>query len=60
VFWLSEVRFEACEVGLILLCCRCVDGDLSLMVARRVGGSSVKKLVVATEVVLRFGGRDAI
>ena len=37
----------------------CVDGDLSLMVARCVGGGSVKKLVT-TEVVLRFGGGDAI
>ena len=31
-----------------------VDGDLSLMVARRVGGGSVKKLVVVMEVVSRF------
>ena len=38
----------------------CMDGDLSMMVARRVGGDSVKKLVIAVEVVLRFGGRDAI
>jgi len=38
----------------------CVDGDLSLMVARCVGGGSVKKLVVTTEVVLRFGAGDAI
>ena len=37
-----------------------VDKDLSLMVARRVGGGSVKKLVVATEVVSRFGGGYAI
>jgi len=29
----------------------CVDGDLSLTVARRVGGGNVKKLVVATKVV---------
>ena len=38
----------------------CVDGDLSLMVARRVGGGNVKKLVFAMDVVLRFGGGDAI
>jgi len=38
----------------------CVDGDLSLMVARHVGGSSVKKLVVVTEVVSRFRGGDTI
>ena len=38
----------------------CVDGDLSLMVARHVGGGSVKKLVVVTEVVSRFGGGDTI
>ena len=38
----------------------CVDGDLSLMVARRVGGGNVKKLVVATKVVSRFGGGDTI
>jgi len=34
----------------------CVDGDLSLMVERRVGGGSVKKLVIAKVVVSRFGG----
>jgi len=38
----------------------CVDGDLSLMVARRVGGGNMKKLLVATEVVSQFGGGDAI
>jgi len=38
----------------------CVDGDLSLMVARRVGGGSMKKLVIAKEVVSRFGGGDVI
>jgi len=37
-----------------------VDGDLLLMVARRVGGCSVKKLVIAMKVVLRFGGGGAI
>jgi len=34
----------------------CVDGDLSLMVERRVGGGSVKKLIIAKVVVSRFGG----
>jgi len=38
----------------------CVDGDLSLMVVRRVGGGSVKKLVIAKEVVSRFRGGDTI
>ena len=38
----------------------CMDGDLSLMVARRVDGGSVKKLVIAKEVVSQFGGGDAI
>jgi len=38
----------------------CVDGDLSLMVARRVGGGSMKKLVVVMKVVSRFGGGYAI
>ena len=38
----------------------CMDGDLSVMVARPVGGGSVKKLVIAKEVVSRFGGGDAI
>ena len=58
LLWLSEVRFGARKVGIILLCCKCVDGDWSLMVARRVGGGSVKKLAVVTKVVLRFGGGD--
>jgi len=60
LFWLSDVRFGAHEVSIILLCCRCVDEDLSLMVARSVGGGNLKKLVIAMELVLRFGGGDAI
>jgi len=38
----------------------CVDGGLSLMVARHVGGGSMKKLVIAKEVVSWFGGGDTI
>jgi len=37
-----------------------MDGDLSLMVARRVGGDNVKKLVVVAEVVSRFRGGNVI
>ena len=37
-----------------------VDGDLLLMVARRVGGGNVKNFVVVTKAVSRFGGGDAI
>jgi len=37
-----------------------VGGDLSLMMARRVGGSSMKKLVVAMKVGSQFGGGGII
>jgi len=60
VIWGSR---SGCEFAVLQVRGRlvlCVDGDLSLMVARRVGGCSVKKLVVATKVVSWFGGGDAI